>query len=73
MLECRAAILRGHGLDSGIEEITLDPPRAGEVLVKTAVAGICRCADHYSTGDGLMSQQLTAIVEATGGTVPEPA
>ena len=68
---CQAAILRGIGGDWEIEEITLDPPREGEVLVKMAVAGVCHSDDHYSTGDGVMSEQLAAIVEATGGTVPE--
>ncbi len=63
---CQAAILRGIGGDWEIEEITLDPPREGEVLVKMAVAGVCHSDDHYSTGDGVMSEQLAAIVEATG-------
>ena len=32
-----------------------------------AVAGVCHSDDHYATGDGVMSPELTAIVEATGG------
>ena len=36
-----------------------------------AVAGICHSDDHYATGDGVTSPDLAAIVEATGGTVPE--
>ena len=70
-MKCQGAILRGIGGDWEVREITLDPPREGEVLVKMAVAGICHSDDHYSTGDGVMSRQLAAIVEATGGTVPE--
>jgi S-(hydroxymethyl)glutathione dehydrogenase/alcohol dehydrogenase len=70
-MKCKAAVLRGVGRDWDIEEITLDPPREGEVLVKMAVAGICHSDDHYSTGDGIMSAQLAGIIEATGGTVPE--
>jgi S-(hydroxymethyl)glutathione dehydrogenase/alcohol dehydrogenase len=68
---CQGAVLRGIGEDWQIEEITLDPPRQGEVLVKMAVAGICHSDDHYSTGDGVASGQLAAIIEATGGSVPE--
>ena len=68
--KCQGAVLRGIGEEWQIEEITLDPPREGEVLVKMAVAGVCHSDDHYSTGDGVMSpEQLAAIIEATGGSV----
>lgn len=70
-MKCRGAVLRGVGREWEIEEITLDPPRDGEVLVQMAVAGVCHSDDHYSTGDGVMSDQLVAIVEATGGVVPD--
>ena len=70
-MKCQAAVLRGVGREWEIEEITLDPPRDGEVLVKMAVAGVCHSDDHYATGDGVMSPELTAIVEATGGSAPE--
>jgi len=40
-MRCRAAILRGVGSDWEIREVDLDPPHAGEVLVRMAVAGIC--------------------------------
>ena len=36
-----------------------------------AVAGVCHSDDHYATGDGVMSPELAAIVEATGGSAPE--
>ena len=69
--KCQAAVLRGVGKDWEIQEITLDPPKAGEVLVKMAVAGICHSDDHYASGDGVMSPELTAMIEATGGSPPE--
>ena len=69
-VKCQAAVLRGVGEDWEIEEITLDPPRDGEVLVKMAVAGVCHSDDHYATGDGL-SPELAAMMEATGGSAPE--
>ena len=70
-MKCQAAILHGTGQDWSIAEITLDPPREGEVLVKMAVAGICHSDDHYATGDAIMSPELAAMVEAGGGTVPD--
>ena len=70
-MKCQAAILHGVGQDWRIEEITLDPPRAGEVLVKMAAAGVCHSDDHYATGDAIMSPELVAMVEAGGGTVPD--
>ena len=70
-MKCRGAVLRGIGCDWEVQEITLDPPREGEVLVKMAVAGVCHSDNHYSTGDGVFSAGLAAMVEATGGTVPE--
>jgi S-(hydroxymethyl)glutathione dehydrogenase/alcohol dehydrogenase len=54
-----------------VREITLDPPREGEVLVKMAVAGICHSDDHFTTGDMVPSPGLAAIMEATGAPVPE--
>ncbi|MFV8053320.1 NDMA-dependent alcohol dehydrogenase [Mycobacterium sp. 48b] len=69
-LKCRGAILRGVGMDWEIEEITLDPPRTGEVLVKMAVAGICHTDDHFTTGDMVPTPELVAMYEAVG--VPPP-
>lgn len=70
-MKCQGAVLRGVGGDWEVCEVTLDPPREGEVLVKMAVAGICHSDDHYSTGDGVFTDGLAAMVQATGGTVPE--
>jgi len=70
-MKCQAAVLHGVGQDWAIEEITLDSPREGEVLVKLAVAGICHSDDHYATGDAIMSPELEAMVKAGGATVPE--
>jgi NDMA-dependent alcohol dehydrogenase len=65
-MKCQGAVLRGVGQDWEITEITLDPPREGEVLVKMAVAGICHSDDHFSTGDMVPTPELAAIMEATG-------
>ncbi len=69
--KCQGAVLRGIGEEWEITEITLDAPRQGEVMVKMAVAGVCHSDDHYATGDGVTSPQLTAMIEANGGTVPQ--
>ncbi len=70
-MKCQGAVLRGVGSDWEVREITLDPPREGEVLVKMAVAGICHSDDHFTTGDMVPSPTLAAMMEATGAPVPE--
>ena len=61
-MKCQGAVLRGVGKDWEIEEITLDPPRDGEVLVKMAVAGICHSDDHFTTGDMDPTPALAGIM-----------
>ena len=39
--KCRAAVLRAVGEQWQIEELTVDPPVAGEVIVQWKVAGLC--------------------------------
>jgi NDMA-dependent alcohol dehydrogenase len=70
-MKCQAAILHGVGRDWDIEEITLDPPREGEVLVRMAVAGVCHSDDHFATGDCIPTPELAALMAATGMLVPE--
>jgi len=62
----RAAVPQGVGQDWKIEEITLDPPKAGEVLVRMHAAGICHSDDHFATGDGVPSDDMTAMMKAAG-------
>jgi S-(hydroxymethyl)glutathione dehydrogenase/alcohol dehydrogenase len=47
----RAALLYGPGQDYKIEEIELDDPRAGEVLVAMRACGLCHSDEHSRTGD----------------------
>jgi threonine dehydrogenase-like Zn-dependent dehydrogenase len=61
-MKCRAAVLRGAGKDWEIQEITLDPPREGEVLVKT---GICHTDDHFATGDSVPSPEMVEVLRAS--------
>lgn len=50
-MRSRAAILHDVGGPWSVEEFELDPPRAGEVLVEMAAAGLCHTDDHILTGD----------------------
>ncbi|MEY4340180.1 MAG: hypothetical protein RLZ14_2030 [Actinomycetota bacterium] len=57
-MKCRAAVLHGQGQQWQIEEITIDPPKAGEVLVKWKVAGMCHSDEHFVTGDMVPPAEL---------------
>jgi NDMA-dependent alcohol dehydrogenase len=65
-MKCQGAVMRGVGHDWEITEITLDPLREGEVLVKMSVAGICHSDDHFTTGDMVPTPELAAMMEAMG-------
>ncbi len=46
-----AAILWEENTPWSVEEIDLDPPKAGEVLVELAASGLCHSDEHVVTGD----------------------
>jgi S-(hydroxymethyl)glutathione dehydrogenase/alcohol dehydrogenase len=50
-METRAAILDGVGQDWKVETITLDPPKAGEVVLELVGSGLCHSDEHLLTGD----------------------
>jgi S-(hydroxymethyl)glutathione dehydrogenase/alcohol dehydrogenase len=50
-MQTRAAVLWEVGGPWKVENIELDPPQAGEVLVKLAASGLCHSDDHIVTGD----------------------
>ncbi|MEI7860373.1 MAG: NDMA-dependent alcohol dehydrogenase [Acidimicrobiales bacterium] len=52
-MKTRAAVLWGLHQEWQIEEIDLDGPKAGEVLVKWEAAGLCHSDEHLVTGDVL--------------------
>ncbi|KUI05056.1 alcohol dehydrogenase [Mycolicibacterium acapulense] len=70
-MKSRAAVLRGVGIDWEVTDIELDPPRAGEVLVKMAYAGICHSDEHFYTGDSVPSPEMEELMRASGVPVPE--
>lgn len=70
-MKTRAAVLRGVGIDWEVTDVDLDPPRAGEVLVKMAYAGICHSDEHFFTGDSVPSPDMEEMMRASGVPVPE--
>jgi NDMA-dependent alcohol dehydrogenase len=61
--KCRAAVLRAVGEQWQIEELTVDPPKAGEVVVQWKVAGLCHSDEHFVTGDMVPPAEM---LEAAG-------
>jgi S-(hydroxymethyl)glutathione dehydrogenase / alcohol dehydrogenase len=74
----RAVVLREPGRPVAVEEVELDPPKDGEVLVRVAAAGVChsdvRLADG-ELGDGrwpmVLGHEGAGVVEAVGAGVTQ--
>lgn len=68
----RAAVLQQPGQAVSIEDLTLDPPRAGEVLVRILASGVChsdlhvRDAEWPRPGPFVIGHEGAGIVEALG-------
>lgn len=58
-MKTRAAILREINTPWSVEEIELDDPQQGEILVKTLAAGMCHSDEHAH--DGTMAAPLPLI------------
>ncbi|HUJ77173.1 MAG TPA: alcohol dehydrogenase catalytic domain-containing protein, partial [bacterium] len=50
-MKIKAAVMYAAKQPLVVEEVTLDPPKAGEVLVKMAATGVCHSDLHIYTGD----------------------
>ncbi|MGV0641780.1 NDMA-dependent alcohol dehydrogenase [Mycolicibacterium sp. XJ2546] len=50
-MKTKAAVLWEFGADWSVEEIELDPPQAGEVLVSWEATGLCHSDEHVHRGD----------------------
>jgi alcohol dehydrogenase (nicotinoprotein) len=50
-MKTKAAVLREMGKEWEVIELDLDPPKAGEVLVRYVASGLCHSDDHLRTGD----------------------
>ncbi|MGE0566041.1 MAG: Zn-dependent alcohol dehydrogenase [Pseudolabrys sp.] len=72
----KAAVFREVGAPLSVEPITLDPPRASEVLVKVKAVGLCRTDLHVMRGERrvamtpmVLGHEAAGIVEAVGDSV----
>ena len=50
-MRTRGAVLHGVGKPWSVEDFDLDPPKAGEVLLRNAAAGMCHSDEHIARGD----------------------
>ncbi|WP_431238593.1 NDMA-dependent alcohol dehydrogenase [Mycolicibacterium aichiense] len=60
-MKMNAAILWDYGQDWSVEEVELDPPKDGEVLVSFEATGLCHSDHHIRDGD------LVAPIPLIGG------
>lgn len=60
-MRTKAAILWEQHTDWSVEEIELDAPRAGEVLVELAASGLCHSDEHMVTGDMVLPPEISEL------------
>jgi NDMA-dependent alcohol dehydrogenase len=65
----KAAVIHAPRTPFVVEDVDLDPPRAGEVLVRIAAAGICHSDWHFVVGD--LTTPLPAVLGHEGAGVVE--
>lgn len=71
-IQTRAALLRAYGEPLGIEEIALDEPGPGEVMVRLAATGVCHSDFHMLDGGfktplpTVLGHEGAGVVEAVG-------
>ena len=65
----KAAVLRAPGEPLAIEDVALDAPGPGEVLVRIEAAGVCHSDLHYMTGD--LPAKLPIVVGHEGAGIVE--
>jgi len=75
----RAAILRAPGEGLSVEEVELDDPRAGEVLLRMGASGVCHSDLHVVEGEWssalplVLGHEGAGVVEAIGEGVTDVA
>lgn len=71
----KAAILREAGQPLSVENVSIDKPRAREVLIRTAACGLCHSDLHFMNGSyphplpAIPGHEAAGIVEAVGDEV----
>ena len=59
-MKSKAAILWETNSKWSVEDIELDPPQQGEVLIKLAASGLCHSDEHMVTGDMVLDPEMAA-------------
>ncbi|MGH9270011.1 MAG: alcohol dehydrogenase catalytic domain-containing protein, partial [Ilumatobacteraceae bacterium] len=59
-MKMMSAILWEPNTDWSVEEVELDPPKAGEVLVQLVGSGLCHSDEHVLTGDLVVPEETAA-------------
>ena len=70
-MRMRAAVLYKPNQPLVVEEIELDPPKDGEVLVKLVATGVCHSDVHYYTGDSILPSGRPTILGHEGAGIVE--
>lgn len=71
-MRMKAAVMYGVKQPLVVEEIELDPPKTGEVMIKMVATGVCHSDVHYYTGDVpretpiILGHEGAGIVEQLG-------
>jgi Zn-dependent alcohol dehydrogenase len=80
MMRVRAAVAHEPGAPLVVEQVLLEPPRAGEVLVRVAAAGVCHSDLHLADGHLgtrrfpiVLGHEGAGVVEAVGAGVDDVA
>ncbi len=67
-MKSKAAVLHGTHQEWQIEEIEVDAPKVGEVIVEWKAAGLCHSDEHLVTGDMVPpGEAAAAMFPAIGG------
>lgn len=73
----KAAVFHGPGQAMTIEDVEIDKPKGREVLIRTAVAGLCHSDLHFIEGKyptpapAVLGHESSGIVEAVGEQVTQ--
>src|SRR5690606_7571126 len=71
-LRARGVVVRAPGARATVEDLVIDPPGAGEVLVRILATGICHSDLHTKQGNFgvefpyLLGHEATGVIEAVG-------
>jgi NDMA-dependent alcohol dehydrogenase len=66
-LKAKAAVVWGPGESWTIEEIDVDPPGPGEVMVEWVASGLCHSDEHFRSGDRVPMEIEGLVFPLLGG------